>query len=105
MPSEVTVSQLASMSNAIVIDVREVDEFVSGHVPGAFNIPLSELQVRVTDVPAASQIFVVCQAGGRSLRACEYLSALDQFADIDFVNVAGGTGMWIIEGHEVAVGE
>lgn len=105
MSTEVTVSQLASMSDPIVIDVREVDEFVSGHVPGALNIPLSELQERVTDVPSGSQVFVICQAGGRSLRACEYLSTLDQFSGTDFVNVAGGTGMWIIEGQEVALGE
>lgn len=105
MPQEVTISQLASLTTPLVVDVREVDEFVSGHVPGAINIPLSELVERVGEVPAAPEVHVICQAGGRSLRACEYLSGLGQFAGTEFVNVAGGTGMWIVEGHEVAVGE
>jgi rhodanese-related sulfurtransferase len=50
-------------------------------------------------------VYVICQAGGRSLRACEHLSGLSQFSGTEFVNVAGGTGMWIVEGLEVAVGE
>jgi rhodanese-related sulfurtransferase len=105
MPQEVTISQLASLSKPLVLDVREVDEFISGHVPGALNLPLSELLERVADVPVAPEVYVICQAGGRSLRACEYLSGLEQFSGTEFVNVAGGTGMWIVEGHEVAVGE
>jgi rhodanese-related sulfurtransferase len=105
MPQEVTISQLASLSKPLVLDVREVDEFISGHVPGALNLPLSELLERVGDVPVAPEVYVICQAGGRSLRACEYLSGLEQFSGTEFVNVAGGTGMWIVEGHEVAVGE
>ena len=105
MPQEVTISQLSSLSKPLVVDVREVDEFISGHVPGAVNIPLSELLDRVGDVPVAPEVYVICQAGGRSLRACEYLSGLDHFTGTEFVNVAGGTGMWIVEGHEVAVGE
>jgi rhodanese-related sulfurtransferase len=105
MTKEVTVTQLASLSGPVVVDVREVDEFVSGHVPGALNIPLSELLERVGDVPTSPEVYVICQAGGRSLRACEHLSGLSQFSGTEFVNVAGGTGMWIVEGLEVAVGE
>jgi rhodanese-related sulfurtransferase len=105
MPHEVTISQLASLSKPVLVDVREVDEFISGHVPGALNIPLSELTDRVGDVPVAPEVHIICQAGGRSLRACEFLSGLDHFAGTEFVNVAGGTGMWIVEGHEVAMGE
>jgi rhodanese-related sulfurtransferase len=105
MHPEVSVSQLADINDPILIDVREVDEFIAGHVPGAVNIPLSALTERFGEIPQVSEVHVICQAGGRSLRACEFLSQQQIFTDATFINVGGGTGMWIVEGHEVVVGE
>jgi rhodanese-related sulfurtransferase len=50
-------------------------------------------------------VYVICQAGGRSLRACGHLSTIPALDGTTFINVAGGTGMWIVEGHEVATGD
>jgi rhodanese-related sulfurtransferase len=51
------------------------------------------------------KIYVVCQLGGRSARACEFLSNLPEFDGSHFINVVGGTAAWIIEGNEVITGD
>jgi len=103
--SEISISELAAVSDRIVIDVREVDEYVLGHVPGAINIALSELVGREDECGLGSTVYVICQAGGRSLRACGHLSSMPSLDGTTFINVAGGTGMWIVEGHEVTTGD
>lgn len=103
--SEVSIHELASLEGPILFDVREVDEYVSGHVPGAVNIPLSQVQDRATEFGRGTTVYVICQAGGRSMRACDYLAQLPELSGTTFVNVQGGTGAWIIEGHEVIAGD
>lgn len=90
---------------ALLIDVREPDEYRVGHVPGAINVPLSELPDRVADCTSAATVHLVCQSGGRSLRACEFLSAQPGASGTTFVNVSGGTKGWIALGHEVVTGD
>ena len=103
--SETDIATLHSDSGRVLVDVREVDEYVAGHIPGAINIPLSQLMDLVHQVPTSATVHVVCQVGGRSARACEYLSHQEQFSSTQFVNVLGGTGAWILEGHDVIVGD
>lgn len=102
--TETDIPSLASAGDAVVVDVREVDEYVAGHIPGAINVPLSTLTESLALIPTASTIHVVCQAGGRSARACEYLSQQSDFSSTHFINVLGGTGAWILEGNDVIVG-
>ena len=102
---EISISDLAALGDQVVIDVREVDEYESGHVPGAINIALSELVGRENECGLGPIVYVICQAGGRSLRACGHLSTIPSLEGTTFINVAGGTGMWIVEGHEVTTGD
>ncbi len=102
--SEIDVASLAEITPTVVVDVREEDEYVSGHIPGAINVPLSTLTELISLVPHEATVHVVCQAGGRSARACEYLSQQSDFSSTQFVNVLGGTGAWILEGHDVVIG-
>lgn len=82
-----TVKQLEEV---VLIDVREKDEYQAGHIPGADNFPLSELGTIYTNLDKNQSYYVVCQAGGRSGRACEFLEA----QGFDVINVTGGMNEW-----------
>lgn len=100
---EIDVEALADRipEGAQVIDVREPDEYASGHVPGAVSIPLGSVPDQVERFRGDGPTYVICQAGGRSRRACEFVAA----EGIDAVNVGGGTGAWIVSGREVVAGD
>lgn len=94
----ITVEELAARSGVPLIDVRERDEFAAGHVPGAVNLPMSEIGNRLDELPAEA-FDVICQAGGRSAQVAEALEA----RGFDVTNVAGGTGEWIAQGRDIAL--
>jgi rhodanese-related sulfurtransferase len=85
---------------ATVLDVRNPDEYVGGHVPGAVLIPLGELADRQDEIPVAEPLYVICAAGGRSLTAAHALVEAGYAA----VSVAGGTNGWIERGGPVVPG-
>src|SRR4051812_31601232 len=99
---EIDVDELADRMSGgvVVVDVREPDEYQAGHVPGAVLVPLSDLAERVDDVPAGQPVVVICKSGGRSMRACEYLTNFGR----DVTNVAGGTLAWVRSGRDVVEG-
>ncbi|CAN5905517.1 hypothetical protein BH23ACT2_BH23ACT2_26490 [soil metagenome] len=84
-----------------VLDVREPEEYVDGHVPGAVLMPLATVADRVGEVPTDREVLVICKSGGRSAKAAEHLRA----QGVNAVNVAGGTQGWIDAGHRVATGD
>lgn len=102
MLSEVTLDQLAAAQadGAVVIDVREPSEYQSGHVPSAVSIPLGVLPVRAGELPKEAPVYVICQSGGRSYQAAEWLDR----AGYDARSVAGGTGGWLQAGRPVVSG-
>ena len=88
-------------AGALLLDVRQPDEYVDGHVPGARLVPLDEVPMRAGELPADTEILVICRSGARSHRAAEYL--IDQ-CQLRAVNVAGGTLAWIESGRDVVAG-
>ena len=100
--SDIFTAELESKvrEGAKVYDVRERDEYASGHIPGAVNVPLSELAGRENEIQGPA--IVVCQAGGRSARAATHLA---EQGKTDIMNLGGGTGAWMQEGREVRSGE
>jgi rhodanese-related sulfurtransferase len=92
----ITVHQLREREGVPLIDVREVDEFTAGHVPGAVNLPMSTIGEHLDELPEGS-FDVICQMGGRSARVVEALTARGH----DATNVEGGTGEWIQAGYPV----
>ena len=75
-------------NGALLLDVREEDEFKAGHVPGAVNIPRGLLEFRIwkqlgfpSPVDTGRKIFVQCQTGGRATLATK------QLQDVGFTNV------------------
>ena len=85
--------------DTILVDVREPAEFAAGHVPGAINIPLGQIETRSDELKSCKTLFVICQAGGRSAKACGILGS--KFPEKAVINVAGGTGSWIGAGFPV----
>lgn len=79
-----------------VVDVREVNEYASGHVPSASNQPLSAFDP--TKLPSDRPVVLICQAGGRSAKA---LAAARASGRTDVVHFAGGTGGWRAQGGAV----
>ena len=63
--------QLINRERAVVIDVCEADEFAAGHVGGAKNVPLNQLEERLPQVVKnkALPVILVCASGSRSMRA------------------------------------
>ena len=63
--------QLINREKAVVIDVCEANEFAAGHVGGAKNIPLNQLEEKLTAAVKnkALPVILVCQSGARSNRA------------------------------------
>jgi rhodanese-related sulfurtransferase len=57
-----------------VLDVRSADEYVSGHVPGATNIPHDEVAARLAEVPKDRPVVLYCRSGRRSGLAAEVLA-------------------------------
>jgi rhodanese-related sulfurtransferase len=99
---EISVDELQGLlPNIVLIDVRETDEYLSGHVPGAISVPLSTVQNSVEPFLSHQPTYVICQVGGRSMRACEFAEQSGALC----INVAGGTGAWIQSGFDVVLGE
>lgn len=102
MVPEIDLQRFASAhaGGAFVLDVREPDEYVGGHVPGAVLLPLAQVHRRLGGLPKGERVYVVCASGNRSKTAAGLLRA----AGFDAVSVAGGTGGWIRQGRAVVLG-
>ena len=87
--------QLAS-KRITVIDVREPMEYVSGHIAGSLNVPLSRLHQ--ADLPQGPLV-LVCQSGNRSTKGLHHL--LDRGHPHPVVDLAGGVPSWQQAGFPV----
>ena len=102
--TEIPVNELTTLVEygSLVIDVREPDEYESGHIPGAVLVPLSTVLTNKSEFESDETVYVVCRSGGRSMQACEMLHDV---GISNVVNVAGGTMGWISLGNEIVTGE
>ena len=73
-----------------ILDVREPDEWASGHIPGAKHIPLGDLEARHGELDKTGETVVVCRSGGRSSAACELLAT----KGYNVINMPGGMTAW-----------
>ena len=98
--TRLTVAEAKEMidSGTPIIDVREMNEYTAGHVPGAKLIPVNTIMHRTDELPKDRSIVFICALGQRSALACEMAAALG-FTDL--YNVEGGTNGWIEAGYPV----
>ncbi len=86
---------------AVLVDVREDDEWAAGHAPGARHMPLSRLQHEYQSLTPDVTIIAVCRMGGRSAKATAALRG----AGYDVVNLGGGMQAWAAAGQPVVTDE
>ena len=84
--------------NAILLDVREPEEFAREHVSGAVNVPQADLATRLDEIPRDRPILTICQSGSRSLRSAQFLH---QQGYQSVATVVGGTRAWREAGRPV----
>jgi rhodanese-related sulfurtransferase/peroxiredoxin len=81
----------AASSPYRLVDVRTRSEFEADHAPMAIHVPVDELPQRHTELGAPHHLIFVCQAGGRSAAAAEFMASIGGTALMD---VAGGMSAW-----------
>lgn len=82
---------------ALVLDVREPDEWDAGRIEGALHMPLGELGARHGELARERPIVVVCRSGSRSAVATEALIGIG----LDAYNLEGGLKAWHSAGHDL----
>ncbi|MFZ4534852.1 rhodanese-like domain-containing protein [Propionivibrio sp.] len=90
-PTQATM--LINRENAQIIDVREPDEYVAGHLPESRNFPAGRLQERAGELDKLKDtpLILICQSGARSSGACKQLAKLG-FTKVH--NLDGGINAW-----------
>jgi rhodanese-related sulfurtransferase len=84
-------AQALQAAGARVVDVRSRPEFERSHIPGAWLLPLDQLQRDRSLLPAAGPLIFVCEIGGRSAQAADLAAAAGR---TDIFNLAGGMRAW-----------
>lgn len=89
LPKEVSEKVRQGKAQSI-IDVREHEEVAQGKVPGAYHIPLGELEDRLNEIDSEKEHIMVCRSGSRSEKASEFL----QDKGYKVKNMVGGMLNW-----------
>jgi rhodanese-related sulfurtransferase len=95
----VTASQWAASGRAIIIDVRELDEWQAERIHGAALVPLSRFDTAA--IPEGKAVILQCRSGVRSMDAAQYLARLGR---TELYNLAGGIIAWREAGLPVECG-
>jgi rhodanese-related sulfurtransferase len=97
--SAVEAHRLGQSGEALLLDVREDDEWDAGHAEAAVHAPLSRLDP--ASVPAEVPVVAVCRVGSRSALAAQALAA----RGVQVANMSGGMLAWAAVGLPVVRGE
>jgi rhodanese-related sulfurtransferase len=88
-------------AGAMLLDVRNPDEWEAGHVEAATWIPMDQLVERQGELPTDREIVVICKVGGRSARVAEALVNAGYAA----ANIAGGAEAWQAAGLPIVTSD
>ncbi len=88
--------------DALVVDVREPEEYAHGHVRGALSLPQADLATRLAEIPHDRPVITLCERGIRSYRAGQFLR---QVGVEQVESVRGGMTAWRAAGKAVVLAE
>jgi rhodanese-related sulfurtransferase len=91
-------AMLEETGKYFLLDVRSKEEYDAGHIDSATLIPVTEIEKRISEIPAGKPIIVYCLSGIRSLRAAGIL-VKNNFSPV--YNMAGGLTEWDKKGYPV----
>ncbi len=77
-------------AGAVLIDVREPDEWAAGHAPEARHIPMGQVEARLDEVPRGVTTVILCRSGARSGTVTQFLNR----QGFDALNMSGGMRAW-----------
>jgi rhodanese-related sulfurtransferase len=86
--------RLVVAAEAVLVDVRDEEEWEAGHAPGAYHLPLHRLsadRLSADRLPVGTVLITVCRSGARSTHAAAHLAA----AGREVRNVPGGMRAWL----------
>ena len=96
-----TLQQWLDHGEAIIIDVREDEEYRTAHIQDAILMPLSTFSPMAIPESNGKKIVLQCKVGGRSARACAMCQETDSRPD--FYNLEGGIDAWVAAGYPVEI--
>ena len=87
---DVTEADRLVATGALLLDVREDDEWEAGHAPAAVHVPMGQIVDRIGELPTDRTIVCMCRVGGRSGSVALHLVG----AGYDVRNIGGGMVAW-----------
>jgi len=91
--------QWLQSGEATLVDVREADEYASGHIAGSTFLPLATVTAKALPPYEGKKLVMQCRSGGRSRTACGKLA--QEIADLEVYNLEGGILAWAQAGYEI----
>ncbi len=89
-PGQLAALLAETLEPYVLVDVRTPDEYMSGHIPTAINIPYDKIAARLPTTDASALVIVYCASGGRAALATKTLRGLGYTRVVDF----GAIGRW-----------
>lgn len=78
---------------AVIVDVRNKDEFAAGHIPGAVNVPLADVQFSMGTLGSVdTPLYVYCLSGARSRQARQNLKRMGYEKVVNMGGIAAWNG-------------
>lgn len=95
-PNEI--HDLMASTAMTLVDVREPNEYQAERIPGAINVPLSQLQAQAGRIPTDKRVVLHCLSGGRSRTALDLCARMGLPVD---THMGGGISAWKAAGLPV----
>ncbi|MEM8535729.1 MAG: rhodanese-like domain-containing protein [Chloroflexota bacterium] len=93
-----TVASIKDQADVLVLDVREIDEYTAGHIPGVTHIPMNDVPARLQEIPTDKTVILTCRSGNRSAQVTSFLEG-QGYTRVH--NMQGGILAWQEAGYSV----